>query len=305
MKQESNYIPIENNITCCNHYYYKFKEVDPTESHEGKIYYICAYCGGQYIEIIPKLDKSNYYLENLTASCQNGNGIRYFSKKNNETIYEITDNMRLNHTIYGSKCSNCNQNIGEFNFKKLTNDTCNGYPRLYQLSNFWDNIWLLGDDNGTILSRRSQDEGKTWSSPVKVSNFPEHMCSNVDFFELPNHDILCSYRAIGKRSFNHKNIYNRKLVSSISKDGGKSWEYLGVIVDNFELAYQLGKNINDAIRAVINERNIGFFEPFVSYINNTITVIYADDFTPMLLLLQKSVFKSRKIQTIYSQVFDL
>ena len=304
IKLESNYTSIKKSTKNCSHYYYKFKEIDPTESKDGSSHYLCSFCGKENIEIIPKLDSLNYYNENLTYNCQHGNGLRYISKNNNNTIYEITDNNRIKHTIYGSKCSVCNQNVGEFNFKKLTNDVCNGYPRLYQLSDYWDNILLLGDDNGTILCRRSQDEGKTWSPPVEVSNLPEHMCSNVDFFELPNHEILCTYRAIGKRSFNHKNIYNRKILSSISKDGGLTWEYVGIVVDNFELALQLGKTINDAVRAVINERNVGFFEPFVSYINNTITVIYADDFTPMLLLLQKSVYKSRKLQTIYAHEFD-
>ena len=304
IKLESNYTSFKKNIKNCTHYYYKIKEFDPTESMEGSSHYICAFCGKENIEIIPKLDSLNYYIENLTANCQHGNGVRYISKSNNNTVYEITDDNRIKHNIYGSKCSICHQNVGEFNFKKLTNDICNGYPRLYQLSDYWDNMLLLGDDNGTILCRRSQDEGKTWSTPVKVSNLPEHMCSNVDFFELPNHEILCTYRAIGKRSYNKRNVYNRKILSSISKDGGITWEDLGVIVDNFDLALQLGKTINDAVRAVINERNVGFFEPFVSYINNTITVIYADDFTPMLLLLQKSVYKSRKLQTIYAQEFD-
>ena len=39
--------------------------------------------------------------------------------------------------------------------------------------------------------------------------------------------------------------------------------------------------------------------------NNTITVIYADDFTPMLLLLSGSIKDSRKEQSIYSHTFDL
>ena len=95
---------------------------------------------------------------------------------------------------------------------------------------------------------------------MKLSNFPEHMCSNVDFFELPNHEILCTYRPIGKRSFNKRNIFNRKIFSSISKDGGLAWEDLGLIVDNFELALQFRKTIKDAIRAVINERNVGFLD---------------------------------------------
>ena len=62
-----------------------------------------------------------------------------------------------------------------------------------------------------MLCFRSNDEGLTWSEPSIVSNFPKYLCSNVDFFELPNHDIICSYRAIGNPSYNDPRIrYNRK-----------------------------------------------------------------------------------------------
>ena len=136
------------------------------------------------------------------------------------------------------------------------------------------------------MCHRSNDQGLTWSKPSIVSNFPNHFCSNVDFFELPNHDIICSYRAIGKSDDpNPKIKYNRKIFSSISKDGGKTWKDLGLIVDNFVLSDRLGKSLQDAYEAVIHESNVGFFEPFVQYFNNTITIIYADDFTPMLLLI--------------------
>ena len=48
----------------------------------------------------------------------------------------------------------------------------------------------MGGDNGTILCRRSQDEGHSWSNYTIVSNLPDYSCSNVDFFEFPNHEIL-------------------------------------------------------------------------------------------------------------------
>ena len=214
--------------------------------------------------------------------------------------------MRHNHTIYGSKCSVCNKNIGEFDFHKLGDLYCYGYPRLYRLSEFWNNSWLLGGDNGTILCYRSNDEGLSWSEPSKVSNFPNYFCSNVDFFELPNHDIICSYRALGNPTFNDPNIkYNRKIFSSLSKDGGRTWEDLGLIIDNFILAKRLGKTKKEAFEAVIHEPNVGFFEPFVQYFNNKITVIYADDFTPMLLLLAGSIKDSRREQSIYSHTYDI
>ena len=50
---------------------------------------------------------------------------------------------------------------------------------------------------------------------------------------------------------------------------------------------------------------MGFFEPFVQYFNNKITVIYADDFTPMLLLLTGSIKDSRREQSIYSHTYDI
>ena len=50
---------------------------------------------------------------------------------------------------------------------------------------------------------------------------------------------------------------------------------------------------------------MGFFEPFVQYFNNKITVIYADDFTSILLLLTGSVSNSRREQSIYSHTFNL
>ena len=293
-------------IYFCKHNYYKIKEIDPTVEFEGKTYFTCGFCGKNKTEEIPKLNEDNYFIEILKANCEHGNGKRYIFKQDKNRTYEITDNIRHNHTIYGSKCNVCNKNIGEFDFHRLSDLFCYGYPRLYPLSEYWNNTWLLGGDNGTILCHRSYDRGLTWSEPSKVSNFPKHFCSNVDFFELPNHDIICSYRAIGNPSSNDPNIkYNRKIYSSLSKDGGKTWNDLGLIIDNCVLAERLGKTAQEAFDAVIHESNVGFFEPFVQYFNNKITVIYADDFTPMLLLLTGSIKESRKEQSIYSHSYDM
>lgn len=293
-------------INLYKHQYYIIKEIDPTEENNGKIYFTCGLCGNNKTKEIPKLNEDNYIIEELKANCEHGNGKRYISKHDKSKIYEITDNFRYNHTIYGSKCSICNKNVGEFDFYKLSDFRCYGYPRLYRLSDYWNNNWLLGGDNGTILCHRSNDGGLTWSQPSIVSNFPNYFCSNVDFFELPNHDIICSYRAIGINSCDDPDIkYNRKIFSSLSKDGGKTWIDLGLVVDNFVLAKRLGKSKQDAINAVKNENNIGFFEPFVQYFNNKITIIYADDFTPMLLLLTGSIKESRKEQSIYSHTYDI
>jgi len=177
------------------------------------------------------------------------------------------------------------------------------------LSDYWNNTWLLGGniEDGKIYVQRSNDEGLNWESPIPISFYPNHICSNVNFFEMQNHDIISSYRAIGDQSSDNPDIkYNRKLCSSISYDGGKTWENFGVIVDNFELALKLGKTKEQAYESCLNEFKIGFFEPFVENINGDITVFYADDFT---IMVNKSISNKTednyRAQNIYAQILDL
>ena len=69
---------------------------------------------------------------------------------------------------------------------------------------------------------------------------------------MQNHHIIRSYRAIGNLSSDIPDIkYNRKLCSSISYDGGKTWENFGIIVDNFELAIKLGKRKSKHMKNVL------------------------------------------------------
>ena len=232
-------------------------------------------------------NKSSYYLDN--------NGSYY---NNNEL-----------HSIYGEKCKKCNKLIGEFKFNSYGKIICPGYPRIYRLSNYWNNIWLLGGniEDGKIYIRRSIDGGINWDNPIPISFYPDHICSNVDFFELQNHDIISSYRAIGNLSSDNPEIkHNRKICSSISHDGGKTWENLGVVVDNFELAIKLGKTKEQAMEACLNEFKIGFFEPFVEDINGDITVFYADDFTVMVnKSISNKTEENYRAQNIYAQIFDI
>jgi hypothetical protein len=213
------------------------------------------------------------------------------------------------HSIYGDNCIKCHKLIGEFKFKNFGKIICPGYPRIYRLSEYWNNTWLLGGNiqDGKIYVQRSNDEGISWESPIPITFYPDHICSNVNFFELQNHDIISSYRAIGNLSSNNPDIkYNRKLCSSISYDGGKTWEDFGVIIDNFELAQKLGKTKEDAYEACFNQFKIGFFEPFVEDINGDITVFYADDFTVMV---NKSIGNKTEVnyraQNIYAQILDI
>ncbi len=284
----------------CDHNFHVDRKVKPTETSAGEIVYQCGICGDFKTVIIPKLDNQNYTVTDLIANCIHGNGRRYESVEYG--TYEVTDDVRTPHSGYGVECEVCHELVGEFNFEKLTSTSCGGYPRLYQLSDYWDNKWLLGADNGTIMCRTSLDNGITWGKSKKVSDMSSFSCANVDFFELPNHDILCSYRAIGTNA----NQYIRKLHFSISHDGGESWDDGGDIVDNYELAEQYGKSEDLVTSAMSIEGRLGFFEPFVGLINNVPTVVYADDFTPGLLKpMGASISLNYKVQYLMTQTYDM
>ena len=81
---------------------------------------------------------------------------------------------------------------------------------------------------------------------------------------------------------------------------------MGIIVDNYNLAINLGKSKSSAIKACKKENRIGFFEPFVEIINNEITVFYADDFTTMILeVINNNPTDNYRAQNIYSQIFNI
>ena len=291
----------------CKHLYeYSELEKQPTKEEEGRKLYVCKHCRNKYSEIIPKLNEQNYKVEYLTSNCENGNGVRYYSELYGE--YYITDKKKKLHSIYGNKCNKCHKLIGEFDFKSLGPLKCTGYPRLIRLSDFWNNNWLLGGNFGNSVGCRiSKDQGVSWSNPIVISKFPDHICSNIDLFELPNHDIISSFRAIGKFDNENENIkYNRKLGCSLSHDGGYSWENVGSIIDNFELAHKLGFTKREALNAVRDENKIGFFEPFVMLLNSEISVFYADDFTPMINhTISDDPYYNYMVQNIYTQTYDM
>lgn len=284
----------------CEHNFHFDRKTKPTESSSGVIVYQCGLCGDFQTISIPKLDSSNYVVTDLVANCIHGNGHRYESEEYG--TYDVTDEVRTPHSGYNEECSVCHELVGEFNFTNLGNNSSGGYPRLYQLSDYWDNKWLLGSDSGVIMCRTSLDKGLTWGKSIRVSEMPSYSCANVDFFELPNHDIICSYRAIGKNS----QQYNRKLHFSISYDGGENWIDGGDIVDNYTLGEEFGKSEELVTSTMSIEGRLGFFEPFVGLINNVPTVMYADDFTPGLLKpMGASISLNYKTQYLVTQTYDM
>ena len=286
---------------CEEPFYHLDRKVDPTEEKDGYVIYQCGICGYMKEEIIPKLSSENYTVEEITYNCIHGNGKRYTSEQYG--TYEVTDDMRSKHTVYGDVCDVCGHLVGEFKFSNFTSLACAVYPRLYQLSDYWNNVWFLGGDNGRIVLRRSFDQGETWTKEETISFLPGYACANVDFFELPNHDIICSFRAIGNIS-STKNI--RKLHFSISSDGGETWIDGGDIVDNYQLGESLGYSEDAVTTAMTLKNNIGFYEPYVDFINNVPTVMYADDFTPMLIKAKgESVSLNYATQYLMSQTYDM
>ena len=287
----------------CEHDYHLRDKVDPTEESDGKLTYKCTLCGETKDEAIPKLSPQDYQVTNIEATCAHGSGKEYTNDQYG--TYLVTDEDKLPHDAYGGECSMCKQLIGEFEFSNLSNQICPGYPRLYRLSDYWDNAWLLGGDDGQIRVRKSYDEGEYWENMVTASFRSGYSCANVDFFELENHDIICSYRAIGN-SGNTLAQYNRKLCFSISHDGGDTWEDGGDIVDNYVVGESAGLSQDQVMSLMRSEGRLGFFEPYVELINNVPTVVYADDFTPAATkAISDYVSYNYKTQYLMTQTFDM
>ena len=57
-----------NSKHCKHSYEYTTVEKQPTVEEDGTKLYICKYCRKKYSKIIPKLNKENYIIENITSN---------------------------------------------------------------------------------------------------------------------------------------------------------------------------------------------------------------------------------------------
>ena len=62
----------------------------------------------------------------------------------------------------------------------------------------------------------------------------------------------------------------------------------------------------ELINAVQDKERIGFFEPFVTLLNNEISVFYADDFTPMINhTINNNPNFNYMVRNIYTQTYNI
>ena len=268
---------------------------EPSITSEGYGIFKCNKCYREVEDVIPMLDDINYKVSETDSTCYREGKTTYTSE--NYGNYNVTIEKK-SHLSYGGFCDNCEEVINNlsFNCDEFVRISSNGgYPRLYILS---DGTWLCGYDTGSIYVTRSYDEGKTWSSPVLASVYHNdgYACANVAFYQFDNGDILCAYRAIGGEK--------REIQCTISKDGGLTWEYHSTIEDNFQTAVELGRTVEEAKQAIKKETRIGFFEPHFGIINGELTVMYADDFSTMLLNHRGSTTLNYETQYIISRTWN-
>lgn len=271
---------------------------EPTETEKGEGLYYCDKCKGEKNDYIPILNSKDYKVNVVEeASChKNGKSIYESKVYGNYTVLT----SKTPHTSYSGMCEECEEVINNLYFNPeefVRVSTGGGYPRLYILS---DGTWLCGYDTGKIMVARSEDEGKNWSSAVIASVHNSYTCANVAFYEFPNGDLLCAYRALGNGNYSNK----REIQCTISKDKGETWEYHSTIEDNFEVAKELGYTEQDAIDACNKGYYVGFYEPHFGIINDELTVMYADDFTTMLLNPRNNSQLNYETQFIISRTYN-
>lgn len=130
------------------------------------------------------------------------------------------------------------------------------YPRMIQLDN-GDLLCTVdtNEDGGNTSVKviRSTDKGKTWGKAETAATSPELNCGNGQLLQVKNGEIWLSYRATKDLSYGR---YTSLRVNR-SRDGGKTWEYHSLIIEDESLG--------------------GVWEPHLGYIGDKIAVFYAND----------------------------
>lgn len=280
---------------------YVFDHVDdPTLTSDG--YYVtkCSICGEEHKETIPHLNDKDYTVSTVEASCLNPGYDLYSSEKYGE--FKNITSEQLDHSTYDGVCEYCDHSINNFTFSKDTivkiNAGGNAYPRLLALESEEDVLLCVYEQSGKCVIKRSEDNGATWSKRTVTASFhDEVVCGNPILFEAKDGTIYCGYRALARSSdANARNIY-----SSVSYDGGETFEDFAVVEDIYDLGYT-----RDQVAAAVRKHGgIGFFEPFFGYINDKLVCMYADDATPMLEDVWKNASLNYACQRlVYKELID-
>ena len=270
----------------------------PTSQENGIGDFKCGKCNENFKSFIPALNESDYTIGDIKDSTCTKEGSKTYISDFYGTYTEIL--AKKPHTSYGDLCNTCDKVINNLSFQtkniiQVSND--GGYPRLYVLK---DGTWICGYDTGEIKVRRSNDQGKTWSEPAVASSHFGYACANVAFYQFDNGDILCAYRAIN----NPSDPYGKYIQCTISKDNGYTWEFHSTIESNYQTGNDLGYTDKQVEEAVKCDMRVGFFEPHFGIVNGELTVMYADDFTTMLLNPRGSTVLNYETQYIVSRSWD-
>lgn len=118
----------------------------------------------------------------------------------------------------------------EVSWDKITKVCTGGYGRMHRLTD--GRLMLAYGNDSSVFARFSSDDGAHWGNPVTVmAKFTYYnrerkqsvrvRCTRPDFAQLPDGSILCTItqQPAGNRTWLHAEC----IVSTISKDGGRTW----------------------------------------------------------------------------------